>query len=325
MPSGVYNDQPCERCGRHIGLKQKRQRFCSRLCKNEWFRETTVDRNAELSATALERGTWIEVSCVGCQNTFRTQTKREPTKYCSMECKLKHKRANMIRVCRRCGKTFLCSKGNRGGYHGKVRFYCSRECHIPGHIGKQTYSCQGCFIQFEAYSGRNGTPRLFCSKKCSGPLAGLTSKCLVCDTDFQTKERPHPKLNGHVRRQRFCSKSCMYLYRGPSWPEEVVRQALRSLSVPFVEQFRCGRYSIDFYLPDLNVALEVDGDYWHSVKGDRDQRRDKWVFENRAIRTIRIQENSIRAARSVLDLVASKLGLKTRQPFIPGLLDEIAS
>ena len=30
-------------------------------------------------------------------------------------------------------------------------------------------------------------------------------------------------------------------------------------------QFRIGRYRVDFALPTTQIAIEVDGDYWHGV------------------------------------------------------------
>lgn len=47
-----------------------------------------------------------------------------------------------------------------------------------------------------------------------------------------------------------------------------MREALGRLAIPFIPQHRIGRYVIDFFLPLMNVAVEVDGNYWHTPEKD---------------------------------------------------------
>lgn len=46
-------------------------------------------------------------------------------------------------------------------------------------------------------------------------------------------------------------------------PERSVEYALRAIGYEFNREFKLiGRY-YDFYLPDINILIEVDGEFWH--------------------------------------------------------------
>lgn len=45
--------------------------------------------------------------------------------------------------------------------------------------------------------------------------------------------------------------------------ERFVEKCLSDAGVRFEKQFKLGRYRCDFYLPDSNLILETNGDYWH--------------------------------------------------------------
>ena len=45
--------------------------------------------------------------------------------------------------------------------------------------------------------------------------------------------------------------------------EKKVRNELELLNVDFIEQHNFGQYISDFFIPHLNLAIEVNGDYWH--------------------------------------------------------------
>jgi len=51
--------------------------------------------------------------------------------------------------------------------------------------------------------------------------------------------------------------------------------------VDVVPEFRLGRWSIDAAVPSKKIAVELDGEYWHSLPAmvDRDRRKDAWLKE----------------------------------------------
>lgn len=50
--------------------------------------------------------------------------------------------------------------------------------------------------------------------------------------------------------------------------EKTVRQCLRELGIRFEEQVNFDNYTVDFYIPEINIVIEADGIYGHLKKGD---------------------------------------------------------
>jgi very-short-patch-repair endonuclease len=59
----------------------------------------------------------------------------------------------------------------------------------------------------------------------------------------------------------------------PTSIERSVRDVLNTLGESYIFQYPIGRYTVDFYLPDRNLIIECDGEYWHRDKS-RDDLRD---------------------------------------------------
>jgi len=47
-------------------------------------------------------------------------------------------------------------------------------------------------------------------------------------------------------------------------PEIMFIEILNSLAIEFVQQKSVKKYKCDFYIPEYNVIVEIDGDYWHA-------------------------------------------------------------
>lgn len=47
-------------------------------------------------------------------------------------------------------------------------------------------------------------------------------------------------------------------------PELMFMEILKSLNLSFVQQKGVKKYKCDFYIPEYNVIVEIDGDYWHA-------------------------------------------------------------
>jgi very-short-patch-repair endonuclease len=94
---------------------------------------------------------------------------------------------------------------------------------------------------------------------------------------------------------------------------------LQSFGIQYVSQYQIGSKFFDFYLPDYNIIIEVDGDYHHcnpeiykrpqnatqrrAIKNDHRKNR---LCEETGIQILRFWENDIRNRR---DLVLAKLFL----------------
>jgi len=86
------------------------------------------------------------------------------------------------------------------------------------------------------------------------------------------------------------------LRRSMSSPEALLWTGLRSRQLDglkFRRQHPMGIYVIDFYCPEVKLAVEVDGiGHSHGQRPEADRRRDAW-FEDQGIRTLRIPAQDV--------------------------------
>ena len=77
-----------------------------------------------------------------------------------------------------------------------------------------------------------------------------------------------------------------------TYPEKIVYDWLANHNISFIEQYLTESYNgkryVDFYLPDNNLYIEVDGEYWHSQSKDKDELKDRYAYEIQGIDTLRI-------------------------------------
>src|SRR5690625_7843035 len=74
-----------------------------------------------------------------------------------------------------------------------------------------------------------------------------------------------------------------------------MREALKRSFITFEQEKPfLKRYFIDFYLPEYNIAVECDGDYWHSLPNvvEKDKRRDT-EFKKHGVEVLRFIESEI--------------------------------
>jgi very-short-patch-repair endonuclease len=85
-------------------------------------------------------------------------------------------------------------------------------------------------------------------------------------------------------------------------PEKVVRHFLDSVGANYIQEYKIGRFWADFYLPDYNAVIEVDGDYWHSLPSvkEKDTRKDKFLKLNGII-VIHIKECELRTSDVIIE------------------------
>lgn len=83
----------------------------------------------------------------------------------------------------------------------------------------------------------------------------------------------------------------------PTSIEQKLYTYLDKLGVQFTPQKSIGNklYRVDAYIPTMNLAIEVDGTYWHSLKKaiKADARKDTFI-ESIGMNLLRIPENCIR-------------------------------
>ena len=115
--------------------------------------------------------------------------------------------------------------------------------------------------------------------------------------------------------------------------EDFARDFLDKLGVEYVYQFEAkdiGRF-FDFYIPSINLIIEIDGDYWHGnpdkykeeeLKGHQkraqrvDEHKTKWALMH-CIPILRIWESDIRKnPKIVMNILKEELNIQTEKKLL---------
>ena len=196
--------------------------------------------------------------CAHCSRVFTrypSAVKHDPPKYCGRECSTAHRRIvgfptskpRVKVVCRVCGKAEMVAPSTAKG-----RKFCSQSCML-------------------VWRG----PVLRDARRI--PEARETKRCETCGDEFETH-----KCRAKDGRGRFCSRGCAAAWtirnqaRSVSGAEKRFCDALTNAGLEFQTQFRVGRWTIDIVFEPEMLAVEYDGDYWHSLPSSikRDARKD---------------------------------------------------
>lgn len=115
--------------------------------------------------------------------------------------------------------------------------------------------------------------------------------------------------------------------------EDFAKEFLEKLKVPYQYQFEAkdiGRF-YDFYLPQSNLIIEIDGDYWHGnpdkyekdelkkhqIRAQRvDEYKNKWALLH-GIPILRIWESDIRKnPKKVMKILKEELNIQEKNRLI---------
>jgi hypothetical protein len=154
------------------------------------------------------------------------------------------------------------------------RLYCSPQCAL---VELSCRSCGETFMCERKRLHRNPVCSLSCRKGRQWGQPMVDVECGHCGTPLR---RYQSQLDGG--RGKFCSRSCAGLARPINGrPSQIATDATAlfssACSAPVVAELRVAQWSIDVALPDQMIAIELDGEYWHSIPAmrDRDRRKDE--------------------------------------------------
>ena len=193
-------------------------------------------------------------NCVYCGKETKGY-KGHKEKYCCSECCYKDRMKNndeyKIKKCAWCGKEF------RSKY--KEQKYCCRQCvdkyqeTLVGELSpkfKQVeLTCEQCGKKFKIKQSKADKAR-FCSKECSNIW------CSEYQNETERKavaaERMISMLtNGKIRNTM-------------TKPHIKVNEILDNNGISYENEYSIKYYSIDVYLNEYNLMIEVMGDFWHN-------------------------------------------------------------
>lgn len=218
---------------------------------------------------------------------------------CSRECSSKLKKKTIVTNCDNCGKEILRRKSHyerqiKNGQHQ----YCSLACEKE-YQHKETYEVRNCKMCGNKFECAKRSTQRFCCIQCQGKWQSTQTgdlnprstkihyRCDWCGKDYLIKKY---KLN---QNHNFCSWDCQREWFAQEYsqtegykeesrqraikmlengqmpfvytkPQILINEILENNQINYCNDYATEFYSIDNYLNDSKLMIEVMGDYWHA-------------------------------------------------------------
>lgn len=262
----------CEQCGTQFRPHRpgREQRFCTNSCRFEWMRLTGRQH----------RGT---KTCPACGQSF---VPRGQQVACSNPCRHKMSRNSVTKRCEQCGGTFT-----KPASVASMVTFCSWACRTAQPRNYRldavpiSYVDCGCCGKTFCHPTSDGT-RVYCSRQCMVVGRAATRRkqfparvIKSCESCGKSLSFPPSQLG----RKKFCSRRCAGLGRPMAQVSRISIDAIdvwsTMTSEVWVQEYRLGWYAIDLALPLRRIAVELDGEYWHSLPNVKanDQRKASYL------------------------------------------------
>lgn len=94
--------------------------------------------------------------------------------------------------------------------------------------------------------------------------------CYVCGIEREFENKFADKIDDGIRKP-MCSNECSVIYAREHITSDrtsieiKMAEELKSRDIKYEEQYRVGIFTADFYLPEYDIIIECDGDYWHNL------------------------------------------------------------
>lgn len=143
-------------------------------------------------------------------------------------------------------------------------------------------SCKQCGNNVKkkpAHVKRGGNYAKFCSPSCA-------TKWQYANTDFGEKAITAYKQllatpEGKLAHQERSMKGYLAASSGKRTSIEIkMAEELTARGIEYIEQYNLGdKFALDFFIPEYNIVIECDGDYWHTRPEAirRDKRKNAYV------------------------------------------------
>lgn len=106
----------------------------------------------------------------------------------------------------------------------------------------------------------NKTHNIYCSKTCRD-----------LDPELKDKQSKIAKKRYKDFPEKHPNRKCAGIKE--SYPEKSFRWFLEKEKIPFIQQYKIERYYVDFFLPSLNLLIEIDGERWHDLTKESEIKR----------------------------------------------------
>lgn len=201
------------------------------------------------------------LKCTNCGKEIykmQSQIQNCENNFCSQECacEYSHKNNSHEQECEYCHKIYDVKNSNTDSR------FCCMDCKNkwqseflvgkdnPCYKSKQLKcACCGKDIYVKPYRLQTGQNKHFCSYECTRKYYSIsknrTLKQKIADKIFAVSSIKHTK--DHMTE-----------------PHKIINDYLNSEKITYRNEELVTYYKMDMYLPDYNLGIEVNGDYWHS-------------------------------------------------------------
>ena len=236
----------CDYCGKDLEIQPCHQKskyhFCNQECHNNFERMGPHTTGSFYACEQCGKQVWRVPSEVA----------RVKHIFCSSECAGKFRRKRTTSVCPECGKEFEHAAGTK-------RHYCSVECEAKAYSkvrGKDhkdyksiSTNCEWCGKKIVVAPYRTKT-HVFCGEECRREW--------YKHVYVHTEEAKEKFREGAARSHEVQDG------KRDTAPQRTVNDLLDELAIEYKNEHIVYFYAIDNYLPQYNLAIEVNGDYWHN-------------------------------------------------------------
>lgn len=188
----------------------------------------------------------------------------------SNEIRIGNKHLYIKTYCAYCGKEDI---KNLGTYNKNKNCFCSLECYWkykeefePDGEDHPSYKrvktlCDNCECEIAVIPWKiNNYEHNFCSQECYWEFR---SKYYIGDKhpQFGVKRTEEQRRKQRIITTKLYSDG---VFNKQTIPQKIVNFILEDLDVKYENEYNCKYYSIDNYLTDYNLMIEVMGDYFHA-------------------------------------------------------------
>jgi endogenous inhibitor of DNA gyrase (YacG/DUF329 family) len=257
-------------------LKQAKRHFCSRICQFEWQK---TDEYKKIHSSITKMG---NIKCSFCNKTIERKPSevREHYHFCNKDCRNNFMSQNQINPnvikprinvnCLECGFSLaivesVYKKNKHGSFCTKDCYWSWKSKNLSGENNplyeRLKSNCSNCnkvrwVIPYDTSKGKH----LFCSKDCywdyrSKFYRGENSPRFGAIWTVEQRDKQRQILLNMYSNGAFDHTTSI---------QKQINHLLEQLKVDFDNEYLFKYYSVDNYLINHDLVIEVMGDYWHS-------------------------------------------------------------
>ena len=302
-----------------VDYKHRNKKFCKQSCYIDYARKNKLFGKEKDDSVREER------ICVQCQNTF-TERKKYSRKLCSSECrdiwnKNEENKKNRIEKSKNAfeEKHGVSSFFKKDEFKKNIKSYFIKKYGVGGPMEVPEF-VEKLKDSFRKNHLKNLIPNLeknnlvllddYKKNKNGNTSCPYNFKCTKCDNVFSSTLLGSGKIP-------ICRKC--YPINKNSKLEQIIKDFLNTNNISHIDSDRkiLNGKEIDIFLPDFNIGIEVNGNYFHSENSGEKTKSyhiDKTIISNeKNINLIQFYEDEILLKTDiVLSKLSSKLNLNNK-------------